>query len=123
MMSEPTIQKLFDLTGRVALITGGSGYLGQSLSRALAEAGATVVIGSRDRNRAQRIADELPTPGGAMHHAVALVSIRASSVADGRTTEAEESFRPHGGTTRTQGASPDVGQRCRKLYYRAEFAR
>ncbi|MEJ7591327.1 MAG: SDR family oxidoreductase [Planctomycetaceae bacterium] len=83
MMSEPTIQKLFDLTGRVALITGGSGYLGRSLSRALAEAGATVVIGSRDRNRAQGVADELPSPGGAVHWAVALDQLDETSLNDG----------------------------------------
>ncbi len=71
-MIEPTIQDLFDLTGRVALITGGSGFLGRSMSRALAEAGATVVIGSRDRNRAQSIVNELPSPGGAVHCAVVL---------------------------------------------------
>lgn len=82
-MNEPTIQKLFDLTGRVALITGGSGYLGQSLSRALAEAGATVVIGSRDRNRAQSIVDELPSPGGAAHYAVALDQLDESSLNEG----------------------------------------
>ena len=41
-MTEPTFQKLFDLTGRVAMITGGSGYLGNSFARALAEAGASV---------------------------------------------------------------------------------
>ena len=83
MMSEPTIQKLFDLTGRVALITGGSGYLGQSLSRALAEAGATVVIGSRDRNRAQSIANELPTSGGVMHRGVALDQLNEASLNEG----------------------------------------
>ncbi len=83
MMSEPTIQILFDLTGRVALITGGSGYLGQSMSRALAEAGATVVIGSRDRTRAQSIADELPSPGGAVHYAVALDQLHESSLNEG----------------------------------------
>ena len=83
MMSEPTIQKLFDLTGRVALITGGSGYLGQSLSRALAEAGATVVIGSRDRNRAQSVADGLPSPGGAAHYAVTLDQLNEASLNKG----------------------------------------
>ncbi len=83
MMSEPTIQKLFDLTGRVALITGGSGYLGRSLSRALAEAGATVVIGSRDRIRAQGVADVLPSPGGAVHCAVALDQLDETSLNDG----------------------------------------
>ncbi len=83
MMSEPTIQKLFDLTGRVALITGGSGYLGQSLSRALAEAGATVVIGSRDRNRALNVINELPSPGGAVHHAVTLDQLNETSLNEG----------------------------------------
>jgi len=69
-MPEPTVYELFDLTGRVALITGGSGYLGRSLSRALAEGGATVVVGSRDRSRAQEAADELPVPSGTVHHGV-----------------------------------------------------
>ena len=79
-MSEPSIQSLFDLTGRVALITGGSGHLGQSFSRALAEAGATVVIGSRDRARALSVAAALPTPGGASHFAVALDHLDEASL-------------------------------------------
>ncbi len=58
-MSEPTIGELFDLGGRTALITGGSGYLGQSFARALAEAGASVVVASRDQSRAQSAVDEL----------------------------------------------------------------
>ncbi len=72
-MSESTIQELFDLSGRVALITGGSGHLGQSLARALAEAGANVVVGSRKRDRAQSVADALPAGcAGARHYAVEL---------------------------------------------------
>jgi NAD(P)-dependent dehydrogenase (short-subunit alcohol dehydrogenase family) len=38
------IQKKFDLTGRVAIVTGGPGLLGQEFCRTLAEAGATVVV-------------------------------------------------------------------------------
>ena len=62
-MSERTIQQLFDLTGQVALITGGTGYLGSTMARALAEAGATVVIGSREQQRASDAASALPGPG------------------------------------------------------------
>ena len=82
-MAEPTIQNLFDLTGRVALITGGSGYLGQSFSRALAEAGATVIVGSRDRGRAQSVVDQLPTVDGRKHSAVVLDHLDETSLNEG----------------------------------------
>ena len=36
--------KLFDLTGRVALITGGNGGIGFAMAKALGEAGAKIVI-------------------------------------------------------------------------------
>ncbi len=68
-MPEPTIQQLFDLTGRVALVTGGTGHLGSAMSRALAEAGASVVIASRAADRAKQAASALP---GGPHYGVAL---------------------------------------------------
>ena len=42
------INKMFDLTGKVALVTGGSKGLGLSMARALALAGADIVINSRN---------------------------------------------------------------------------
>jgi gluconate 5-dehydrogenase len=69
-MPEPTVHQLFDLTGRVALVTGGTGHLGSAVARALAEAGACVVVASRDADRARAAAAALP--GGAKHHGVAL---------------------------------------------------
>jgi NAD(P)-dependent dehydrogenase (short-subunit alcohol dehydrogenase family) len=41
---------MFNLTGKVALITGGSKGLGKAMARGLAEAGADIVISSRNEN-------------------------------------------------------------------------
>ena len=71
-MADRTVQDLFDLTGRTALVTGGTGWLGSAFAAALAEAGAGVVISSRDRARDQAAVDRLPAPGGASHHGVQL---------------------------------------------------
>ncbi len=80
---EPTIQELFDLSGRVALVTGGTGHLGSAMARALAEAGATVVLSSRDVARARRAAEALPCPGAARHHGVGLDQLDPSRLEQG----------------------------------------
>ena len=43
-MKNTTIQTQMDLHGRVAIITGGAGYLGRTMAHTLAEAGANIVI-------------------------------------------------------------------------------
>ncbi len=83
MSSEPTIQQLFDLSGKAALVTGATGYLGQALSRALAEAGASVVISSRDKAKAQAAADALPVVGKARHSGVRLDYMDEASIKQG----------------------------------------
>ena len=70
--SDPTVQQLFDLKGKTALITGASGYLGRAMAHALAEVGSQVIVSSRDEKRAQSAADELPDPNGIGHHGMVL---------------------------------------------------
>ncbi len=50
---------LFDLSGRVAVVTGGSRGLGRALVDGLARAGADVVIASRKLDNCQRVASEV----------------------------------------------------------------
>src|SRR5437667_2737071 len=42
-----SIQQLFDLSGRVAIVTGGSRGLGQEMAEGLAEAGASLMLCAR----------------------------------------------------------------------------
>jgi gluconate 5-dehydrogenase len=55
--------QLFDLTGKIALITGGSGHLGSAFSATLAELGAHVLIGARDAAKAAPLAESLRSSG------------------------------------------------------------
>lgn len=54
-----SLPQAFDITGRTAVITGGSGLLGIQHARALAEIGANVVIADIDIARAETEADKI----------------------------------------------------------------
>jgi NAD(P)-dependent dehydrogenase (short-subunit alcohol dehydrogenase family) len=54
-----TLPDLFDLTGRVAIVTGGAGLLGEEFCRTLIEAGAITVIADIDGDAADDLANSL----------------------------------------------------------------
>ncbi len=58
-----TIQQLFDLTGQVALVTGGSRGLGLQMAHALGEAGAKIMLSSRKAGDLEAAAAELQDAG------------------------------------------------------------
>lgn len=58
-----TIQEKFDLTGKTAIVTGGSGLLGSEFCRTLAEGGANVVVADIDVDAAQKTAQGLVNAG------------------------------------------------------------
>ncbi len=57
------IHKLFDLTGRTALVTGGSRGLGLQIAEALGEAGARVVLSARKSNELEAAVETLKARG------------------------------------------------------------
>ncbi len=63
-MNSQIIQDLFDLSGKVALITGAARGIGKAISLLLAQAGANVVLADIDLADAQRTAEEIETLGG-----------------------------------------------------------
>jgi len=73
--------RLFDLTGRLALVTGSSKGIGLALARALGGAGATVVLNARDAIRLEASRAELAAAGIDAH-------ARAFDVTDAEAVDA-----------------------------------
>lgn len=100
------------MTDRVALVTGACGWLGSAMSRAFAEAGARVVVTSRNAEQAEKFAATLPGTG---HLGVGLMQSDTDGIPDFVSTIAKQMGRidvlvnnAYGGTTPTiQNASVD----------------
>ncbi|RLC82561.1 MAG: D-mannonate oxidoreductase [Chloroflexi bacterium] len=60
---EKEIFRLFDLTGKVAVVTGGSGALGSAICKGLWEAGASVVILARRREKLEKAVQAISPQG------------------------------------------------------------
>jgi len=84
---------LFDLTGRSALVTGAAGGIGSAVAKALATAGAAVLVTDVDADAAAKVADEISAAGGKADSvildvrdraAAAEAAARAAALADGK---------------------------------------
>ncbi|GAA5855562.1 hypothetical protein JCM5353_005943, partial [Sporobolomyces roseus] len=64
-MSLPQLQipKLFDVSGKIALITGGGSGLGEMMATSLVQNGARVIIASRKEKALKQVADKLTAQG------------------------------------------------------------
>jgi NAD(P)-dependent dehydrogenase (short-subunit alcohol dehydrogenase family) len=58
-----SVRELFDLTGKVAIVTGGGSGIGRQMAEGLAEAGADLVLCARKAERCERAAAELEQLG------------------------------------------------------------
>ena len=58
-----SMAKLFDLTGKVALVTGGNGGLGLAMAKGLAQAGAGIVVAARDEKKTAQALSEIRALG------------------------------------------------------------
>jgi NAD(P)-dependent dehydrogenase (short-subunit alcohol dehydrogenase family) len=64
-MAESFLQNLFGLSGRTAVVVGGTGVLGGALAEGLAQAGAFVVVAGRGADRGEARVDAIRAAGGA----------------------------------------------------------
>ncbi|MCW5744622.1 MAG: glucose 1-dehydrogenase [Alphaproteobacteria bacterium] len=62
------MKQMFDLTGKVAIVTGGNGGIGLGMARGLASAGALVVVAGRNATKSAAAVKDLATAGAKADH-------------------------------------------------------
>lgn len=91
VQQKQSIAQLFDLTGKVAIVTGGAMGIGQGIAFRLAEAGAAVMIADVNLEAAEDTASQIRVEGGKAK----AIKADASSVADAKRT-VQETVRAFG---------------------------
>ena len=79
--NQRSLMEAFDLTGSVAVVTGGGQGIGEGIAKNLAKAGASVVVAARHADRIARVADDIIAAGGQALAVTTDVTDRAALVA------------------------------------------
>lgn len=77
-----SIEKMFDLSGQVAMVVGGARHIGYDIATVLGEAGADLIITSRSLESAQKAADLLKRDLGVDVLALALDNREPDQITD-----------------------------------------
>jgi NAD(P)-dependent dehydrogenase (short-subunit alcohol dehydrogenase family) len=85
------LSSLFGLDGSTAVVTGGTSGMGAASARALAGAGARVIVSGRDRGRGERVVSEIEEAGGS-----AALELADVSDADAAAALADRVLERHG---------------------------
>ncbi len=109
--------KPFDLTGRVALVTGGGRGIGAAIVRRLAEAGAGVVIANRTRDVADALAGELASTSHGFRMIASTLCATKFSICWTELTPSRESPHLSAWSRKVKGRS-----RCRVISQRESLA-
>src|SRR5438034_9506195 len=94
------VQALFDVRGRTAVITGGSGHFGRAMALALAQAGVQVAILGRHAETAKTVAEAIQAEGGSALGIACDVLSRASLE---QSRAGHERLRPGGYSDQCRG--------------------
>ncbi|BBY05660.1 SDR family NAD(P)-dependent oxidoreductase [Mycobacterium noviomagense] len=73
------MSRYFDLSGRAAMVTGAAGGIGSAVAKALADAGAAVLVTDVDKDAAAAVAESILASGGRAESAALDVSDRESA--------------------------------------------
>ena len=83
---------LFDLTGKIAIITGSSRGIGKAIAEALAEQGATVVISSRNQDACDPVAAAINDQHGANRAIAVAASISSKDALQNLVDQTKSAF-------------------------------